>query len=141
MLFRSGFNLISLGEGAIPYLPALLRAKEEDVRSQAVEIIRQHGAGEIAIDPAALIADRCWRVREGASGALVKILGREATPWLTKLAKDSDSGVRGAAVSALAQIGDADAMVPFLKDDNPLVRATAVHQLGTVLKRDRKSVV
>lgn len=118
-----------------------LQDTSETVRNDAAEALGKIGDVR-AVEPLIIALKsyckswlECWRIRQSAADALVK-LGSAAVEPLISALKDSDVDVRQRAASALEKIADARAVEPFiiaLKDIDTDVRrcaASALEKIG-----------
>jgi quinoprotein glucose dehydrogenase len=110
-------------------LTALLSDPDHEVRAQAARVI-----GDVRFAPAAdalipLLADASGRVRFFAAEALGRIAHPGAVPSLVSMLEanaDRDVYLRHAGSTALARIGDADAVVALAQHPSRAVRIGAV---------------
>lgn len=108
-----------------------------DVRLQAIRVASEFACETIQQAVLGSARDEDDRVREEAFGVMAsygrrKLLPQEAESILLEGLECKSSGIRANAVSALCMIGDhAGRLLPFLADQDPAVRASAVGGCGT----------
>jgi quinoprotein glucose dehydrogenase len=110
---------------ALSALQAFLDDEDGEVRAQAAKELGEAGDEAATTRLVERLGDSSPRVRSMAAQALGRIGAREATVPLLEMLKanaDADVFLRHAGVDALARIGDADALVESLRDEDRSVR-------------------
>jgi HEAT repeat protein len=132
---------------AVPVLAAVLKAKDLDVRVQALEVLGVNGSPEAVPLTAASLRDPAPDVQYAATLSLLELVGGNALPDLADLIRQSGSASREALLRGLFhatnylgieisddEVGSAviDALVLALGDDQPNVRMAAAWPLAWI---------
>ncbi len=124
--------------GVLPAVVGLLTNSDGEVRAQAAKVLgdRKHAPAAAAL--VKLLSDREPRVKFFAAEALGKLKFKPAVRPLVEVLRanaDADPFLRHAAVTALARIGDVDALKAHAADKSAAVRLAVVlayRQMGDI---------
>lgn len=124
-----------IGRAAVPLLRPLLSDKDDDVRTFAVDLIREIKWCEYADELAKLIStDPNPNVRASAARAVSALGYRDALPQLISALRDVE-WVCHSALEALAVLKDESAVEPvaaLLRQPSEVVRCAAAEALGSI---------
>src|SRR5206468_8626566 len=112
-----------------PAIKELMGDADPEIRAQAAKVMSMSRATVGKRELLALLGDSNARVKFFAAQSLGRLKMKEAIPGLFKVLaanKDEDPWLRHACVTALARIGDADAVNAKAADPNASVRLAVV---------------
>jgi cyclophilin family peptidyl-prolyl cis-trans isomerase/HEAT repeat protein len=132
------------GEGASDILIDLLGDRVPAIRAAAMQGLARLDPEGFVFILSGLDPDAHWSVRAALADALGSLPAAIALPRLRTMLNDPDQRVISTVVTALARLRPPDAaqvIAPYLKADDPVVRAAAARALGQIAPAESVSAL